>query len=246
MMEHCARRPDLCDPYGVARDSARNPPPLPAGSQEGSPPPEPPLAAGEPPAPIPPAGDLPLPSGPELPPGPTRPQEAGGVVVRYRRLLVPTYWQLASDAVARLGDVVVVFPERWLLLRRVRRPPSWSDPDEAFFVSGVLNRQVCAYGYLPRGALEYVVNLAKSGAVVTAMCDIRARAKPPRRYELQWLWRTEGYLVNLSPARIAVLQPAAEGRRYFVADLAKRGCPAYSHWVNQILQALGVLARLLC
>ncbi len=195
----------------------------------------------EPPAPIPP----PLPV-PELPPGPPRPQEAGGVVVRYRRLLIPTYWQVASDAVARLGDVVVVFPDKWLLLRRVRRPHSWSDPDEGFFVSGHLNRQVCAYSFLPRGALEYVVNLAKSGAVIAAMCDIRARAKPPRRLELQWLWRSEGYLVNLSPARVAVLQPAAGGRRYFVADLAKKGCPAYSHWVNQVLQALGVLARLVC
>ncbi|MEM0468094.1 MAG: hypothetical protein QW680_06240 [Pyrobaculum sp.] len=236
-MEECNRRPDLCDPYGVARESARNPPPPPAGSQEAPPP----VAAGEPPASIPPSEPA-----VELPPGPPKPQEAAGAVVRYRRLLIPTYWQVASDAAARLGDVVVVFPDRWLLLRRVRRPPSWSDPDEGFFATGFLNRQVCAYGYLPRGALEYVVQLARSGAVVAAMCDIRARAKPPRRLELQWLWRTEGYLVNLSPARIAVLQPAAEGKRYFVADLARRGCPAYSHWVNQILQALGVLARLTC
>ena len=176
-----------------------------------------------------------------------RPALEAGVVVRHRGLLLSSYWELRNDASAGLGDVVVVLPDRWYLLRRVKKPAVWLEADERFYIPGRFNRGVCTYGYVPRGALEHIVQLARSGAIIAVMCDPRARVKPPRRIELQGLWRYDGYLVNLSPARIAVyhLDPY-RGRRRFLADIAKKGCPIYSHWANQILQALGVLARLTC
>ena len=138
-------------------------------------------------------------------------------------------------------------PDRWLLLRQVKKPAVWLEADGRFYIPGRHYKQICTYGYVPRGGLEHIIQLARSGAIIAVMCDPRARVKPPRRIELQSLWRTDGYLVNLSPARIAVyhLDPY-RGRRMFLADLAKKGCPIYSHWANQILQALGVLARLTC
>ena len=184
------------------------------------------------------------------PPSPAvelKPTLEAGVVVRHRGLFFRSYWELRNDATAGLGDVVVVLPDRWYLLRRVKKPAVWLEADERFYIPGRFNRGVCTYGYVPRGGLEYVVQLARSGAIIAAMCDPRAKVKPPKRVELQGLWRYDGYLVNLSPARIAVYQlDPYRGRRRFLADIAKRGCPIYSHWANQILQALGVLAKLTC
>ncbi|AFA38647.1 hypothetical protein Pogu_0620 [Pyrobaculum oguniense TE7] len=176
-----------------------------------------------------------------------KPTLEAGVVVRHRGVLFSTYWELRNDAAAQPGDVVVVLPDRWLLMRRVKKPALWLEADERLFIPGRFNRGVCTYGYVPRGALEHVVQLARSGAIIAAMCDPRARVKTPKRVELQWIWRSEGYLVNLSPARIAVYHfDPYRGRRRFLADIAKGGCPIYSHWANQVLQALGVLARLIC
>ena len=234
--EICLRRPDLCgeplwrdgalgtgtvDMAEVLKSMAREPSPLPVAE---------------------PIAEL-----PELSPPASAPLFEAGVVVRHRGLLLSSYWELRNEASATLGDVVVVLPDRWYILRRVKKPAVWLEADERFYVPGRYYRQICAYGYVPRGGLEYVVQLARSGAIIAAMCDLRARVKPPRTIELQGLWRYDGYLVNLSPARIAVyhLDPY-RGRRRFLADIAKRGCPIYSHWANQILQALGVLARLVC
>ena len=234
--EICLRRPDLCvEPLwcdgalGTGRvDMAEV---LKSMAREPSPPPVPEPIAGL----------------PEPPPPASVPVFEAGVVVRHRGLLLSSYWELRNDTTATLGDVVVVLPDRWLLLRQVKKPAVWLDADERFYVPGRFNRGVCTYGYVPRGGLEYIVQLARSGAIIAAMCDPRARVKPPRRIELQGLWRYDGYLVNLSPARIAVYQlDPYRGKRRFLADIAKRGCPIYSHWANQILQALGILARLVC
>lgn len=200
------------------------------------------MAGGPSPPPVP----EPIAGLPELPPPASAPVFEAGVVVRHRGLLLSSYWELRNDATATTGDVVVVLPDRWVLMRRVKRSDRWIEADSRFYVQGKFNKQICIYGYVPRGGLDYIIQLAKSGAVIAVMCDPGARVKPPRRVELRDLWRYEGYLVNLSPARIAVYHPDPRGRRRFLADIAKGGCPIYSHWANQVLQALGVLARLTC
>ena len=208
----CLRRPDLC---GEAwREAARE-----EAMKEEAREPEEPLESPEEPQ-LKPAVEL-------------KPALEAGVVIRRKGLLSSSYWELRNDASALPGDVVVVLPDRWLLLRPVKKPAVWLNADGRF--------------YVPRGSLDHIVQLARSGAIIAVMCDPRAKVKPPRRIELQGLWRTDGYLVNLSPARIAVYQlDPYRGKRRFLADLAKKGCPIYSHWANQILQALGVLAKLTC
>lgn len=180
------------------------------------------------------------------PPQTIRQSVAERQVYKHRGLLLSSYWLVSNEATARIGDVVVVLPDKWLVLKRVKRPDTWVDADDSLYVRGRIDKQICIYGYIPRNAIDHIAEMARSGAVIAAMCDPRKRVRPPRHFELQMLWRTDGYLVNLSPAKLAVFWPDDGGKRYFLADIAKKGCPVYSHFANQLLQRLGVLARLVC
>ncbi|RFA95037.1 hypothetical protein [Pyrobaculum aerophilum] len=232
--EVCMRRPDLCgeplwreavgtgtvDMAEVLRKMAGEPTPPPV--------PEPP----QPPAP-------PVP--PEFAPG-------WGALIRVKGIIGSSYWRIVNTPYAQLGDIIVVKnPQEVFVLRRVRKADRWLEPPDALYVSGHIERQFCVYGFVLQRSIELIAQLFRSGKYAIILgCDPRAVVKPPRRFELQQIWRYEGYVVNASPARIAVVRLDNSAKRKIALSYFKKGCPVYSLWANQLLQLIGVPVQLTC
>ncbi len=231
--EICMRRPDLCgeplwheavgtgtvDMAEVLRKTAGGP----------TPPPVP-----EPPPPAPPVP-------PEFAPG-------WGAPIRVKGIIGSSYWRIVNTLYAQLGDVVIVKnPQEVFVLRRARKTDGWLEPPDALYVSGHIERQFCVYGFVLQRSIELIVQLFRSGKYAIILgCDPRAVVKPPRRFELQQIWRYEGYVVNASPARIAVVRLDNSAKRKIALSYFKKGCPVYSLWANQLLQLIGVPVQLTC
>lgn len=236
--EICLRRPDLCDPMAVAREEAWRGAPG-TGTVD--------MAellrkmAGEPSPTVP----EPPPPAPPMPPD-IQPQ--WGVPIRVRGLLFSSYWRLVNTPYAQLGDVVVVkSPQEVYVLRRDRRADRWLEPSDSLYISGHVERQFCVYGFVLQRSIELIAQLFRSGRYALVIgCDPRAIVKPPRRFELAQIWRYEGYVVNASPARLAVIRLDDAVKPRIALSYFKKGCPIYSLWANQLLSMIGVPVQLTC
>ena len=240
--EICLRRPDLCDPMAVAREEAWREA-VGAGTVDMAellrkmtrePSPTEPKPPAEPPPPAPP---IPLDIQPQW-----------GFPIRVRGLLFASYWRLINTSYAQLGDVVIIKnPQEVFVLRRVRKTDGWLEPPDSLFITGYIERQFCVYGFVLQRSIELIAQLFRSGRYALVLgCDPRAVVKPPRRFELQQIWRYEGYVVNASPARIAVVRLDNSAKRKIALSYFKKGCPVYSLWANQLLQLIGVPVQLTC
>ena len=237
MTEICTRRPDLCDPQGLAREEPRAAGP---GAAEAArellghaPGPELPAAPGPPPVPA--------------PPRPTPLHFQWEAPIRVRRIF-NTYWRLVNTPFAQLGDVVVVkSPQEAYVLRREKKAERWLDPPGSLYIQGRVEKQYCIYGFILRGSVELIAQLFRSGMYAIVLgCDRRAVVKPPRSFELQQIWRQEGYIVNASPARLAVVRLDGGAKPRIALSFFNKGCPIYSLWANQLLQLIGVSIQLVC
>ncbi len=235
--EICMRRPDLCDPMAVAREEAWREAVgtvdmaelLRKMAGEPTPPPVP-----EPPPPAPPVP-------PEFAPG-------WGALIRIKGLLLSSYWRLVNTPYASLNDVVVVKnPQEVYVLRRDRKADRWLEPPDALYLAGRVERQYCIYGFVLQRSIELIAQMFRSGRYALVLgCDPRAIVKPPRRYELAQIWRYEGYVVNASPARLAVIRLDGAAKPKIAIKYFSKGCPVYSLWANQLLQLIGVPIQLTC
>ncbi|MEM4438851.1 MAG: hypothetical protein QW680_09510 [Pyrobaculum sp.] len=239
--EICMRKPDLCDPMAVAREEAWREAPG-TGTVD--------MAellrkmAGEPTPP-------PVPEPPQSPPAPPVPPEFApgwGAPIRIKGLLLSSYWRLVNTPYAQLGDVVIIKnPQEVYVLRRNRKADRWLEPPDSLYIAGHIERQFCVYGFVLQRSIELIAQLFRSGKYAIILgCDPRAIAKPPRRYELAQIWRYEGYVVNASPARIAVVRLDGAAKPRIALSYFKKGCPVYSLWANQLLQLIGVPVQLTC
>jgi len=236
----CLYRPHLCGEreYGDLRDvdgkellsswqsaPPLQPPPLPSSAERG-------LDAGPAHAELPISGlnalNAPLP-------------------VRVGRLL-RSYWQMVNKPYAGAGDVVVVRdPSHYFVLQQVKRPAVWEEPDGRYMLAGETERRLCIYGFvLSRDIDRIAAELATGRYALVAACDPRAVVRPPRREELYAIWRYEGYVVNTSPAKMALIRLDPAKKPKFAVDFLKSGCPIYSHYLNQILQRAGIPVQLTC
>ncbi|MGC8584135.1 MAG: hypothetical protein ACP5MH_10480 [Thermoproteus sp.] len=257
--EICARRPDLCgEAQTLAREEARG-----TGTVDmaeylrrtlgggGSRQPQTPAAPREPPAGF--EADAPEPGltqyAPPPPPSPPPPPPPAGWVlpIRQRAFFLSVYWLPVNEPYARLGDVVVVkSPQEVYLLRRVKRADRWTD-DYRLYIAGDVDKQLCTYGFILRDSIEHIAQLFRSGGYALVLgCDRRAVVRPPKREELYSIWRYEGYVVNASPARLAVIRLDRSKKARFAVEYFGKGCPVYSHYANQLLQLIGVSIQLTC
>ncbi|MEM4439813.1 MAG: hypothetical protein QW680_14400 [Pyrobaculum sp.] len=158
-----------------------------------------------------------------------------------------SYWRIVNTPYAHLGDVVIIKnPQEVYVLRRDRKADRWLEPPDALYISGHIERQFCVYGFVLQRSIELIAQMFRSGRYALVLgCDPRAIVKPPRRFELAQIWRYEGYVVNASPARIAVVRLDAVKPKIAVKYFGK-GCPIYSLWANQLLQLIGVPVQLTC
>ncbi|MCU7786328.1 hypothetical protein ODS41_00070 [Pyrobaculum sp. 3827-6] len=257
--EICARRPDLC---GETQTLAREETARGTGTVDmaeylrrilggdGSRPQTPaaPAAPRKPPASF--ETDAPEPGFMQnTPPPPPPPVEPGWVLpIRQRMFFLSVYWLPVNEPYARLGDVVVVkSPQEVYLLRRVKRADRWTEPDYRFYIAGYVEKQLCTYGFILRGSIEHIAQLFRSGGYALVLgCDRRAVVKPPKREELYSIWRYEGYVVNASPARLAVIRLDDGKKPKFAVDYFGKGCPVFSHYANQLLQLVGIPIQLTC
>jgi len=169
-------------------------------------------------------------------------------VVRRRGLVFSSYWQVVNEPYAGAGDVVVVrSPSDYFVLRPVRRADVWVEAGERFSIAGHAERRLCIYGFvLSRDIDRIAAELASGRHALVAACDPRAVVRPPRREELYAIWRYEGYVVNTSPAKMALIRLDPAKKPKFAVDFLKSGCPIYSHYLNQILQKAGIPVQLTC
>jgi hypothetical protein len=216
------------------------PPPQPQNGQppqtEEAPPAEAPMEA--------PASTQPPPAPEPTPPPPT---EAMQIPVRHKGLLFSSFWQVVNEPYAGVGDVVVVKnASDYVVIRRVPKSRHWID-DTQLRIAGYVERRLCIYGFVLSRDVERIAADLRSGRfALVAMCDPRAVVRPPRREELYSIWRYEGYLVNASPARMALIRLDPSRRPKFAVDYLRRGCPVYSQYLNQILQLSGIPVQLTC
>ncbi|AET34286.1 hypothetical protein [Pyrobaculum ferrireducens] len=180
---------------------------------------------------------------------PPPPVEPGWVLpIRQRAFFISVYWMPVNEPYARLGDVVVIkSPQELYLLRRVKKADRWTEPDYRYYIAGYVEKQLCAYGFVLRGSIEHIAQLFRSGGYALVLgCDRRAVVRPPKREELYSIWRYEGYVVNASPARLAVIRIDDSKKARFAVDYFGKGCPIFSHYANQLLQLIGVPIQLTC
>jgi hypothetical protein len=173
---------------------------------------------------------------------------AHGLPVRHGGFLLASYWHVVREPHAAAGDIVVVRgPGEYYILRRAKRADAWIEAPPELMVAGRVDRRLCVYGFVLLRDIERVAELVGAGThALIAACDPRASARPPRREDMYAVWRQEGHLVNVSPARLAPVRLDPGARPRFAADYARHGCPAYSRHVNRLLALVGVPARLLC
>jgi hypothetical protein len=177
------------------------------------------------------------------PPPPTEMQ----IPVRHKGLLFSSFWQVVSDVYAGVGDVVVVKnASDYVIIRRVPKSKHWID-DTQLRIAGYVERRLCIYGFVLQRDVERIASELRSGRfALVAACDPRAVVRPPRREELYQIWRYEGYLVNTSPAKMALIRLDPSRRPKFAVDYLRKGCPVYSQYLNQILQLSGIPIQLTC
>ncbi|RFA95819.1 hypothetical protein [Pyrobaculum aerophilum] len=242
--ELCVRRPDLCDSMAVAREEAWRDGAQGTGTVD--------MAellrkmAREPSPTVP---ESPEPPGPPPPAPPVPPdfQPQWGAPIRIKGLLFSSYWRIVNTPYASLNDVVVVKnPQEVYVLRRDKRADRWLEPPDSLYIAGRVERQYCIYGFVLQRSIELIAQMFRSGKYAIILgCDPRAIVRSPRRFELQQIWRYEGYIVNASPARIAVVRLDNAKSKIAVKYFGK-GCPIYSLWANQLLQLIGVPVQLTC
>ncbi|MFZ8811793.1 MAG: hypothetical protein ACO2PN_27305 [Pyrobaculum sp.] len=206
---------------------------------EARPPPQLQPQNGQPPLEAPPAEAPILTPVPE----PTLPE----VPIRHKGLLFSSYWLAVSDVYAGVGDVVVVKnASDYVIIRQVPKSNHWVD-DTLLRISGYVERRLCIYGFVLSRDIERIAAELRSGRfALVAACDPRAVVRPPRREELYSIWRYEGYIVNTSPARMALIRLDMTRKPKFAVDFLKKGCPIYSQHLNQILQLSGIPIQLTC
>ncbi len=196
---------------------------------------------GQPPREAPPAEAIPT----QPPPAPT-PAEMQ-IPIRHRGLIFSSFWQVVNDVYASVGDVVVVKNAgNYVVIRRVPKSRHWID-DSQLRIAGYVERRLCIYGFVLSRDIERIAAELRSGRfALVAACDPRTVVKPPRREELYQIWRYEGYLVNTSSARMALIRLDMSRRPKFAVDYLRKGCPIYSQHLNQILQLTGIPIQLMC
>jgi len=181
----------------------------------------------------------------ETPPAPI--PQTSTLPIRHKGLLLSSYWQVVNDVYAGVGDVAVVkSPGEYYVIRRAPRSRYWTD-DTPLRIAGYVDHRLCIYGFvLTRDVERIAAELASGRYALVATCDPRIVVKPPRREELYSIWRYEGYVVNTSPAKMALVRLDHTKRPKFAVDFLRRGCPIYSQHLNQILQRAGIPIQLTC
>jgi hypothetical protein len=182
------------------------------------------------------------------PPAPElTPPQAEEIPVRHKGLLFSSFWQVVSDVYAGVGDVLIVkSPGDYVVIRQVRKTRHWID-DAQLRIAGHVERRLCIYGFVLSRDVERIAAELRSGKfALVAACDPRAIVRPPRREELYSIWRYEGYLTNASPAKMALIRLDTTRKPKFAVDYLRKGCPAYSQHLNQILQLSGIPIQLTC
>jgi len=234
--EKLGRGTGTVDMREIWRMMEAQPPPQPHNGQppqtEEAPPAEAPAPAQPPPAPEP------------TPPPPT---EAVQIPIRHKGLLFSSFWQVINDVYAGVGDVVVVKNAGdYVVIRQVGKARHWID-DAQLRIAGYVERRLCIYGFVLQRDVERIAADLRSGRfALVAACDPRAVVRPPRREEVYQIWRYEGYLVNTSPAKMALIRLDPTKKPKFAVDYLRRGCPIYSQHLNQILQLSGIPIQLTC
>jgi signal peptidase I len=162
-------------------------------------------------------------------------------------LIFSSYWVVVNDVYAGVGDVLIVkSPGDYVVIRQVPKSRHWID-DAQLRISGYVEHRLCIYGFVLQRDVERIAAELRSGRfALVAMCDPRAVVRPPRREELYGIWRYEGYIVNTSPARMALIRLDPSRRPKFAVDYLRKGCPIYSQHLNQILQLSGIPVQLTC
>jgi hypothetical protein len=208
---------------------------------EAQPPPQ--LHNSQPEAPVETFVEAPTQPPPAPEPAPTEMQ----IPIRHKGLLFSSFWQIVKEPYAGVGDVVVVKnASDYVVIRRVPKSRHWID-DTQLRIAGYVERRLCIYGFVLQRDVERIAAELRSGRfALVAACDPRAVVRPPRREELYQIWRYEGYIVNTSPARMALIRLDPTRRPKFAVDFLKKGCPIYSHFLNQILQLIGIPVQLTC
>jgi hypothetical protein len=190
-----------------------------------------------------------IPTQPPPAPEPTTPPptEAMQIPVRHKGLLFSSFWQVVNEPYAGVGDVLIVkSPGDYVVIRQVRKARHWID-DTQLRIAGYVERRLCIYGFVLSRDVERIAAELRSGRyALVAMCDPRAVVRPPRREELYNIWRFEGYIVNTSPARMALIRLDTSRKSKFAVDYLRKGCPIYSQHLNQILQLSGIPVQLTC
>jgi hypothetical protein len=176
---------------------------------------------------------------------PTPPQ-AVEIPIRHKGLLFSSFWQVVNEPYAGVGDVVVVKNvSDYVVIRRVPKSRHWID-DTQLRIAGYVERRLCIYGFVLQRDVERIAADLRSGRfALVAACDPRAVVRPPRREELYNIWRFEGYIVNTSPARMALIRLDMRKPK-FAVDYLRKGCPIYSQHLNQILHLTGIPIQLTC
>ncbi len=212
---------------------------------EAQPPPQP--HNSQPPREAPPAEAIPTQPPPAPEPTTPPPAEAVQIPIRHKGLLFSSFWQVVNEPYAGVGDVVVVKnASDYVVIRRVPKSRHWID-DTQLRIAGYVERRLCIYGFVLQRDVERIAAELRSGRyALVAACDPRAVVKPPRREELYNIWRFEGYLVNTSPAKMALIRLDMSRRPKFAVDYLRKGCPIYSQHLNQILQLTGIPIQLMC
>jgi len=213
---------------------------------ETQPPPQP--HNGQPPREAPPA-EAPAPAQPPPAPEPTTPPptEAVQILIRHKGLLFSSFWTIINEPYAGVGDVLIVkSPGDYVVIRQAPKSRHWID-DAQLRIAGHVERRLCIYGFVLQRDVERIAAELRSGRfALVAMCDPRAVVRPPRREEHYNIWRFEGYIVDTSPARMALIRLDMSRKPKFAVDYLRRGCPIYSQHLNQILQLSGIPIQLTC
>jgi hypothetical protein len=208
---------------------------------EAQPPPQPHNGQAE--APVETPVEAPAEASEPAPPPPTEMQ----IPIRHKGLFFSSFWQIVKEPYAGVGDVLIVkSPGDYVVIRRVPKSRHWIDNTQ-LRIAGYVERRLCIYGFVLSRDIERIAAELRSGRyALVAACDPRALVKPPRREELYSIWRYEGYLVNTSPARMALIRLDMSRKPKFAVDYLRKGCPIYSQHLNQILQLSGIPIQLTC
>jgi hypothetical protein len=200
-----------------------------------------------------PSAETPIPTPPPpaptpAPPGPVPPQtQPVEIPIRHKGLIFSSFWQVVNDVYAGIGDVIIVkSPGDYVVIRQTHKSRHWID-DAQLRIAGVIERRLCIYGFVLSRDVERIAAELRSGRfALVAACDPRAVVRPPRREELYNIWRFEGYIVNTSPARMALIRLDMSRKPKFAVDYLRKGCPVYSQNLNQIFQLSGIPIQLTC